>query len=195
MVRVTKTALTISKEEGADDFICEMATLLHDVANEKLNASEAEGFAKLINFLDSQSLPVEMTEEILTIIQGISFKGGHNQVELPLEGRVVQDADMLDALGAIGIARTMAYSGNKGRLIHDPNKQARENMTLEEYCNGEDTAIMHFYEKLLKLKDLMNTETGKRLAEQRYQFMLDYLEQFYAEWEGERKLNYRKEKN
>lgn len=184
--RVTKTALTISKEEGADIFICEMAALLHDVADEKLNASEAEGFEKLTEFLESQSLSTNLTEDIMTIIKGISFKGGHNQVELSLEGQVVQDADRLDAIGAIGIARTMAYSGNKGRLIHDPNKKARENMTLEDYRNGEDTAIMHFYEKLLKLKDFMNTKTGKKLAEQRHQFMIDYLDQFYAEWDGER---------
>ncbi|MFC5630756.1 MULTISPECIES: HD domain-containing protein [Streptococcus] len=186
IVRVTKTTLTIAKEDGADPFICEMAALLHDVADEKLNASEAEGLAKLTAFLDSQSLPSELKAEILAIIQGISYKGGHNQAVLSLEGQVVQDADRLDAIGAIGIARTMAYSGNKGRLIHDPNKQARDNLTLEDYRKGEDTAIMHFYEKLLKLKDLMNTETGKKLAEQRHQFMLDYLDQFYAEWEGER---------
>lgn len=184
--RVTKTALTIAREEEADLFICEMAALLHDVADEKLNVSEADGLAKLICFLDSQSLSKTVQEELLTIIQGISYKGGHNQVELSLEGQVVQDADRLDALGAIGIARTMAYSGNKGRLIHDPAKQAREHLTLEDYRKGEDTAIMHFYEKLLKLKNLMNTQAGQRLAHQRHQFMETYLEQFYAEWEGKR---------
>jgi len=186
IVRVTNTALAIAEKEQANPFICEMATLLHDVADEKLNASEAEGLAKLTAFLDSQSLPSDLKEDILTITQGISYKGGHNHAKLSLEGKIVQDADRLDAIGAIGIARTMAYSGNKGRLIHDPAKLARDNLSLEDYRKGEDTAIMHFYEKLLKLKDLMNTATGKKLAEQRHQFMQDYLEQFYAEWKGER---------
>ncbi|MDO4814310.1 MAG: HD domain-containing protein [Gemella sp.] len=184
--RVRKTTLTIAKEEGADVFVCEMAALLHDVADEKLNDSVEDANTRLINFLDSQELPSEDTKHILEIIRGISFKGGHNSVNLSLEGKIVQDADRLDAIGAIGIARTMAYSGNKGRLIHDPSMKARENMTLEEYRSGQDTAIMHFYEKLLKLKDLMNTETGKKLAQHRHWFMLDYLEEFYAEWNGEK---------
>lgn len=186
IVRVTKTALTIGRVEKADLFIVEMGALLHDVADEKLNTSEAEGLAKLTTFLEGQSLPTDVQEELLILIQGISYKGGHNQGKLSLEGQVVQDADRLDAIGAIGIARTMAYSGNKGRLIHNPNMKPRENLSLEDYRKGEDTAIMHFYEKLLKLKDLMNTTEGKRLAQGRHEFMETYLEQFYAEWEGER---------
>lgn len=103
-----------------------------------------------------------------------------------LEGQVVQDADRLDAIGAIGIARVFTYSGAKGRVMHDPKVKPRETMTESEYRNGQDTAINHFYEKLLKLKGLMNTAYGRALAEQRHQFMLEYLEQFYAEWEGEK---------
>ncbi|CAK4833996.1 unnamed protein product [Aphanomyces euteiches] len=101
-----------------------------------------------------------------------------------LEGQIVQDADRLDAIGAMGISRVFAYSGAKGRPIHVPSLAPRENMTPEEYRNGKDTAINHFHEKLLKLKDLMNTEYGRKLAEQRHQFMLDYLQQFELEWEG-----------
>lgn len=122
---------------------------------------------------------------ILDSIQKLSFKGGTQlDATLSLEGQVVQDADRLDALGAIGIARTMAYSGNKGRLIHDPTLSPRQSMTLEEYRSGKDTAILHFYEKLLLLKNYMNTETGKRIAAERHAFMENYLQQFYREWDG-----------
>lgn len=185
IVRVAKTALTIAREEKANLFICEMAALLHDMADSKL-FDEKKSLAEVKNFLNQQGLSQEQIAEIISIMTGISYKGGHNSADLSLEGKVVQDADRLDAIGAIGIARTFAYSGNHGRLIHDPSKKPRENLTLEDYRKGEDTAIMHFYEKLLKLKDLMNTAEGKRLAQGRHQFMLDYLEQFYAEWEGEK---------
>lgn len=185
IMRVTKTALAIAKAEGADLFICEMAALLHDMADSKL-FDEDKALAEVEYFLTEQGLPQAQITEITSTMTGISYKGGHNTAQLSLEGQIVQDADRLDAIGAIGIARTFAYSGNHGRLIYDPSKQPRENLTLEDYRKGEDTAIMHFYEKLLKLKDLMNTAEGKRLAQGRHQFMLDYLEQFYAEWEGEK---------
>ncbi|MGT2924594.1 HD domain-containing protein [Streptococcus caviae] len=185
IVRVAKTALTIAKSEGADLFICEMAALLHDMADSKL-FDEAKALAEVKDFLSQQGLTADQIDQITNIMMGISYKGGHNTAQLSLEGQVVQDADRLDAIGAIGIARTMAYSGNKGRLIHDPSKQPRENLTLEDYRKGEDTAIMHFYEKLLKLKDLMNTKEGKHLAQGRHEFMGSYLQQFYAEWDGER---------
>lgn len=164
-----------------------MAALLHDIADEKLNPSQEAGLKKVHDFLASQELEREQTEQIMTIIANISFKGGKKSDQtLSLEGKIVQDADRLDAIGAIGIARTMAYSGNKGRPIHDPSMKPRENLTYEDYRKGQDTAIMHFYEKLLKLKDLMNTAEGKRLAQGRHQFMLNYLEQFDAEWDGEK---------
>ncbi|EDP67995.1 HD domain protein [Carnobacterium sp. AT7] len=187
--RVRNLAKNIAeKEQGTIDlFVCEMAALLHDVADGKLNKTEAEGEKKVRNWLSRYSLTGKEKEEILKIILHMSYKGGTNKVVLSsIEGKIVQDADRLDAIGAIGIARTMAYSGSKNRLIHDPAKVARENLTIEEYRSGEDTAIMHFYEKLLKLKEGMNTTIGKQLAEKRHAYMENYLTEFYAEWDGER---------
>jgi uncharacterized protein len=184
--RVTQLTVTIAQAEGADLHVCVLAALLHDIADEKLNSSEAAGLQKVNDWLDQQAVDPTIKKHILAIISTMSFKGGNTgQQVMSLEGKVVQDADRLDAMGAIGIARTMAYSGFKGRPIHDPEMQPRENLTLAEYRNGQDTAIMHFYEKLLKLKDLMNTDYGKKLAKQRHQFMETYLETFYQEWQGE----------
>ncbi|MGT2846257.1 HD domain-containing protein [Streptococcus massiliensis] len=185
--RVVKMALRIAEEEGADAFICHLAALLHDVADAKLNMSEEAGLAKVRSWLEAQNLPAEAVVSVMDIIVNMSFKAGQAPKKpLTLEGRIVQDADRLDALGAIGIARAMVYSGAKGRPIYDPNLAPRENLTLEEYRSTEGTAIMHFYEKLLKLKERMNTQTGKALAQKRHAFMENYLEQFYAEWEGKR---------
>ena len=187
--RVRNLAKNIAEKEKEtiDLFVCEMAALLHDVADGKLNKTEAEGEKKVRNWLSRYSLTGKEKEEILKIILHMSYKGGTNKVVLSsIEGKIVQDADRLDAIGAIGIARTMAYSGSKNRLIHDPAKVARENLTIEEYRSGEDTAIMHFYEKLLKLKEGMNTTIGKQLAEKRHAYMENYLTEFYAEWNGER---------
>ncbi len=187
--RVRNLAKNIAEKEKEtiDLFVCEMAALLHDVADGKLNKTEADGERKVRNWLSRYSLTEKESEEIMEIILHMSYKGGTNKVVLSsIEGKIVQDADRLDAIGAIGIARTMAYSGSKNRLIHDPSKEARDNLTIEEYRSGEDTAIMHFYEKLLKLKDEMNTTVGKQLAEKRHAYMEDYLNEFYAEWDGER---------
>lgn len=186
IVRVRQLAQTIAQQEGANSFICQMAALLHDLADEKIAGSEEAGLALVDEFLENQDVTLVERAEILVIIKGISYKGGTNPQPLSLEGQVVQDADRLDAIGAIGIARTMAYSGNKNRIIHDPAVLAREEMTLEEYRSNQGTAIQHFYEKLLKLKDLMNTQTGKELAQGRHAFLEAYLEQFYAEWDGKR---------
>ena len=161
--------------------------LLHDIGDEKFNESEEAGLLKVQQWLEANNVSTEQTNHILSIIANMSFKGGNTgKTVTTLEGKVVQDADRLDAIGAIGIARVMAYSGNKGRLIHDPHKQPREQLTQEEYRNGEDTAIMHFYEKLLKLKEQMNINYGRLLAEKRHQFMELYLEEFYQEWDGHR---------
>lgn len=184
IVRVRNTAKTIAEAEGADSFVCQLAALLHDMADEKLNADPEAARQAIIEWLANHLKEPQTSKEILYIIDNMSFKGGQGKVLDTIEGKVVQDADRLDAIGAIGIARCMAYSGHKGRLIHDPNMQPRQDLTPEDYRNGQDTAIMHFYEKLLKLKDLMNTTFGRQMAEQRHNFLLQYLDQFYAEWDG-----------
>ncbi len=184
--RVVNTTKTIAEVEEADLFICEAAALLHDVIDDKIVQDPADALKELKKFLTSIEVTPKEIEEIESIITKMSFKNHQENQELSLEGRVVQDADRLDAIGAIGIARVMCYSGSSGRPIHHPNMKLRKQMTAEEYRNGESTAIMHFYEKLLKLKDLMNTDYGKKLAKGRHEFLEMYLEQFYAEWEGKR---------
>ena len=175
------------KEAGADLFICVLAALLHDTIDDKLVVNEAVAIENVRHFLLELAVSEEKITHILEIMMNLSFKGGqNNQVKLSHEGQIVQDADRLDAIGAIGIARTIYYSGHKGRPIHDPALKPRENMTLEEYRSGKDTAIMHFYEKLLKLKDLMNTTSGRQIADGRHQYLENFLEQFYQEWEAER---------
>ncbi|MEZ7758407.1 HD domain-containing protein [Granulicatella adiacens] len=183
--RVVNTTKTIA-QEGADLFICEAAALLHDIIDDKIVKDPAVALKELKEFLTSIELTYEQIDAIESIITRISFKNHKEQQELSLEGKVVQDADRLDAIGAIGIARVMCYSGSTGRPIHRPELKPREELTPEEYRNGESTAIMHFYEKLLKLKDLMNTKYGNELAKGRHEFLETYLEQFYAEWDGKR---------
>ncbi|MDY4762117.1 HD domain-containing protein [Streptococcus thoraltensis] len=183
--RVRKLAIRIAQEENANIFICELAALLHDIADGKLNESESVGMNRVLTWLDDHGVLEDDKKSVLDIIQNMSFKGGlnHDKV-LSLEGQIVQDADRLDAIGAIGVARTMAYAGSRGNLIHVPGTGIRSEMTLEEYRNQESTAIAHFYEKLLLLKDLMNTATAKQLAEKRHAFMEEFLKEFYAEWDG-----------
>lgn len=180
--RVYKLAQTIAKEEGGDCFIIEMAALLHDVADEKLNESEEAGLKRVEDWLADLRVSPEEQIHILHIIMNMSYKGGHGGKVETLEGKIVQDADRLDALGAIGIARTFAYGGAKGRLMYDPAIPPREAMTKEEYRKSNDPSLNHFYEKLLKLKDLMNTECAKRLAEERHLYMEQFIEQFMKEW-------------
>lgn len=187
IVRVTNNAVEIATQEQADVFICELAALLHDIADGKLNENEEVGLQKVEQWLQNHQASDAEIAHVLDIISTMSFKGDHQQKNVStLEGQIVQDADRLDAIGAIGIARAMAYSGHIGRPIHDPDLQPRENMTLEEYRAGKSSAIMHFYEKLLKLKDLMNTDYAKQLAIGRHHFLEEYLEQFYAEWDAKK---------
>lgn len=182
--RVRQLAVRIAHEEHANVFICELAALLHDIADDKLNESEAAGLKQVSDWLTNHGVLDDKTA-ILEIIQKMSFKAGLNEEKvLSLEGQIVQDADRLDALGAIGIARTMAYAGSKGNLIHVPGTAIRTEMTLAEYRHQESTAIAHFYEKLLLLKDLMNTATGKELAKKRHAYMKAFLQEFYDEWDG-----------
>jgi uncharacterized protein len=182
--RVTRTAQLLAQQEGADEFICQLAALLHDVADEKLNTSEEAGLSKVSGWLTAQGVDSEVMKHVMQIVSTISYKGGNNPPVATKEAQVVQDADRLDALGAIGIARTFAYAGWKGSLIYDPDQPFRQELTHEQYRSGKSTAINHFYEKLLKLKDLMNTESGRRAADKRHRFMEQYLEQFYLEWDG-----------
>ncbi|SDM68084.1 uncharacterized protein SAMN04488137_1410 [Fictibacillus solisalsi] len=184
--RVNKLACSIAIEEGADSFICSLAALLHDIADEKLNGSEEEGLQKVQRWMRDNDVPAYVCTEVLNIISTMSYKGGNTVPMSSLEGRVVQDADRLDAIGAIGIARTFAYSGHIGQLIYDPDIKVRSNMTKEEYRNGRSTAVNHFHEKLLKLKSRMNTSYGKQLAARRHEEMEHFLAVFFEEWEGRR---------
>ena len=187
IVRVRNRAKNLALAEGGDSFICQLAALVHDLVDDKLVADEGLALTEVRDLLTRLGVRSDQTDQVLAIIQAISYKGGsQNHLDLTLEGQIVQDADRLDAMGAIGVARTMAYSGYHGRVIHDPEVAVRQNMTLEEYRSHQGTAITHFYEKLLLLKDLMNTKTAQELAKRRHAFMEAYLEQFFAEWDGQR---------
>lgn len=180
--RVRILAMKIGKSENADLFLVELAALLHDVDDWKLTENEGEG-PKAKKWLQTCGVDDQTTEEICSIIEGVSFKGaGVNTSTNNLECKVLQDADRLDAIGAIGIARTFAYGGSRGRGIYDPGIPPEMHTNFENYKKSNAPTINHFYEKLLLLKDQMQTATGKVLAEQRHEFMLRFLDQFYAEW-------------
>lgn len=185
-VRVRNTAKYLAELESADTFICQLAALLHDVANEKFHSSQEAGLEKISQWMIGQGVKESDCLHVLEIVATVSFKGGKGSVPVSLEGKIVQDSDRLDAIGAIGIARVMCYSGYSERPIHDPNLVPRESMTLEEYRDGKSSAIIHFYEKLLLLKDQMNTKGAREMAQNRHDFMEAYLEQFYQEWSGKR---------
>ena len=182
--RVRSLALRLAKMEGADLLTVELAALLHDVDDRKLSPETHETLGNAVGFLRSQGMEEARIGQICAIIRALSFSSG--QVPESLEGQIVQDADRLDAMGAIGIARTFAYGGAHGRAIHLPEEAAQPHMSREEYAARSSTGINHFYEKLLLLRDLMNTASARRLAEARHQYMLDYLTEFQAEWEGQR---------
>lgn len=184
--RVWKITQLIHKTEKANPLISELAALLHDIADHKFhNGDETIGPKKAQDFLNSLKLDNEIIEAVIKIIENISFLGGHKKSNyFSQELAVVQDADRLDAIGAIGIARTFSYGGFKKREIYNPEIKPNMNMSKEEYKNSTAPTINHFYEKLLLLKDKMNTETGKKLAQKRHDFMEIYLSQFYNEWEG-----------
>lgn len=184
--RVKKLAENIAEQEGADHFICVMAALLHDIADEKIAGTEEKGLEEVRLWLESIDVENHYIEQIISIISTMSFKGGNQSVMQTLEGKVVQDADRLDAIGAIGIGRTFAYSGAKGQLMYDPQIPVRKKMTKDQYRNEKSTAVNHFYEKLLKLKDTMNTASAKMLADERHAFLESFLEQFFGEWEGKK---------
>ena len=186
--RVFNNSFLIAKNEAVDLFVVQLGALLHDIADSKFhNGDETVGPTVARNFLTSIDVADEVIEHVVNIIENISFKGGNVAQKFhSLELQVVQDADRLDAIGAIGIARTFNYGGFKNRTLYHPDIAPNLNMNKEEYKVSNAPTINHFYEKLLLLKDRMNTETGKQIALQRHQFMELYLEQFFAEWNGER---------
>ena len=184
--RVWNTSKEILSKEECDGLTVELAALLHDIADSKFNGGdETIGPRKAETFLRSIDVHEDTTLHVVNIIKHISFKGGNfDQTFTSKELMVVQDADRLDAIGAIGIARAFNYGGFKNRALFDPNIMPNPNMSKEEYKNSAAPTINHFYEKLLLLKDKMNTRTGRAMAEKRHAFMVEYLEQFYGEWEG-----------
>lgn len=181
--RVRQIAAKIALEEGANVFFVEMAALLHDLDDWKLAENTSQQNAKALKWLNGLALDKAIVERIVEIIEEVSFKGaGVEANATSLESKAVQDADRLDAIGAIGIARTFAYGGHKNRLIYNPDISPVEHQSFEEYKRGDAPTINHFYEKLLLLKDRMNTDTAKKIAENRHLFMIHFLDQFYNEW-------------
>ena len=179
-IRVYKMALKLQKMEGGDTEIITYASLLHDVDDHKL----FDGSHAAKDYLEKEGLEASKIERILKIIEDVSYKGSDSVSPITIEGKIVQDADRLDALGALGIARAFAYGGSKHRLMHDPDVKPKLDMNGEETYAHEGTSVNHFYEKLLKLKSMMNTDSAKNLAEKRTEFMENYLDEFFAEWDG-----------
>ena len=186
--RVYKNSLLIANCEDCDILVVKLAALLHDIADSKFhNGDETVGPKKARLFLESENVSENTIVHVINIIENISFKGGNTIKNFhSLELDIVQDADRLDAIGAIGIARTFNYGGFKNRSLYNPDIAPNLHMSKEEYKNSETPTINHFYEKLLLLKDKMNTKTGKEIATERHRFMESFLSQFYAEWDGEK---------
>lgn len=184
--RVWKTAVHIGKEERANLFVVELAVLLHDIADWKLHGGDdTVGPKRAREWLEQLGVEKSIIAQVADIVKHVSFKGAGVKSQMKTkEGMVVQDADRLDAIGAIGIARVFAYGGSKGREIHNPAIKPEQHDTFEQYKNSTSSTINHFYEKLLLLKDRMNTQTAKRMAEERHKFMEQYLKRFFKEWEG-----------
>ncbi|GBF18372.1 MULTISPECIES: HD domain-containing protein [Arenibacter] len=185
--RVFKNTLLIAKDEKVDVLVVSLGALLHDIADAKFNGGDETVGPKMASvFLQSLEVDKKIVDHVVKIIENISYKSSLDSKKLftSKELQVVQDADRLDAIGAIGIARAFNYGGFKNRELYNPEIAPNLQMTKEEYKKSKAPTINHFYEKLLLLKDKMNTESGKKLAEKRHEFMLDYLEQFYKEWNG-----------
>lgn len=185
--RVYKNALLIAQEETCDLIVVKLAALLHDIADSKFhNGDETIGPKTARAFLEVENVDEATIVHVINIIENISFKGGNfERTFSSKELEIVQDADRLDAIGAIGIARCFNYGGFKNRALYNPAIPPKFGMSKEEYKNSDSPTLNHFYEKLLLLKDKMNTPTGKKIAEARHRFMENFLSQFYAEWDGE----------
>ena len=188
ILRVWNTAKRIAVEEEADALVVSLGALLHDIADAKFHdGDETVGPKKAFDFLMQLGVDQTTIDHVVLIIENISFKGGNFEQKFKSpELDVIQDADRLDAIGAIGIARTFNYGGFKNRELYNPNIQPNLKMTKAEYKNSTAPTINHFYEKLLLLSDKMNTKTGLKIAKQRHEYMENFLTQFYAEWEGKR---------
>ena len=186
ILRVYNNSLLIAKTENCNIEVVQLSALLHDIADSKFHdGDENIGPKTARKFLESQNVAIETIDHVVKIIENISFKGGHKNSNFnSIELQIVQDADRLDAIGAVGIARTFNYGGFKNREIYNPEIKPNLSMSKDEYKNNVAPTINHFYEKLLLLKDKMNTETGKKLAQERHDFMEVFLDQFYKEWEG-----------
>lgn len=188
VMRVWKNAKMIAAEENVDLFVVELGALLHDIADWKFHdGDETIGPRKAREILEQHEVASDVIDQVCDIVSTISYKG--SGVPTPMktkEGEVVQDADRLDALGAIGIARTFTYGGHKNRPMYDPSISPVIHQDKEAYKKNVGPTINHFYEKLLLLKDRMNTQTGKKIAQERHEFMEKYLKQFFAEWNGEK---------
>jgi uncharacterized protein len=186
--RVYKNALTIADGEVCDANVVKLGALLHDIADSKFNNGDETIGPKIAReFLESENVDSSIIQHVINIVENVSFKGGNTEkIFSSIELDIVQDADRLDAIGAIGIARAFNYGGFKNRAMHDPNIAPKLHMSKEEYKNSQAPTLNHFYEKLLLLKDKMNTETGKQIAQERHRYMEGFLSQFYAEWDGEK---------
>ncbi|TRX35961.1 HD domain-containing protein [Flavobacterium restrictum] len=184
--RVYKNALLIANGESCDLTIVKLGALLHDIADSKFHDGDETVGPKIAReFLTSNAVDEATIQHVIGIIENISFKGGNTEKEFSsIELDIVQDADRLDAIGAIGIARAFNYGGFKNRPLYNPEIAPKLTMSKEEYKNSQAPTINHFYEKLLLLKDKMNTKTGKKIAQERHHFMVQFLSQFYAEWDG-----------
>lgn len=185
--RVLNMAKHLGTEEQADLFIVQLGALLHDIADWKFHEGDdtvgPRVAREILTKLDVEAADID---HVCAIVAGVSYKGAGVKTDMPtLEGRCVQDADRLDAIGAIGIARTFVYTGHKKRLMHDPSVKPVFHDTKEAYFKGGETTINHFYEKLLLLKDRMQTQTGKAIAASRHEYMEQFLKRFYAEWDGQ----------
>jgi uncharacterized protein len=184
--RVRRNALAIAREEGADLFVVELAALLHDIADWKFHGGdELAGSRAARAWLESLHCDQKAIDHVCRIIDGLSFKGAGVATNMPtLEGAAVQDADRLEAMGAIGVARAFAYGGAKGRLLYAPDHPPEMHASFEAYKKNAGPTLNHFYEKLLLLKDRMQTAAGRRLAQERHQYLADFVARFLAEWHG-----------
>ena len=183
-LRVFKMATHIAIQEKANLEIVQLAALLHDVDDRKLFPETYQEKRHAKEFLCDNNVDASLMEDICGIISEISFAGKDSVIPKTIEGKCVQDADRLDAIGAIGIARAFAYGGSRNRIMHDPKLCPKLDMKREEYHNSQSTTVKHFYEKLFLLKDMMNTETARKLAEDREKYMQEFLDEFMDEWEG-----------